>query len=527
MHKEIAEWEVLTPTGYKNFDGIKTSNKEYTITITTTSGTAIECSGGHQVWVKYKNDGIEEEGWIFADLIEIDVMSILDENGNWQSVVNVCKNYKSVELYDLINVRDGYQYYTNGIVSHNCAHVEAIEDLWLGLRPALSTGGNAILISSPSGVGTLFHKIWVGAKEGVDGNEKPYPGDGTNDFYRIELPWTVHPEHDQEWFEKEAAEIRPAKGEAGVNMELNCQFVSTGEGFITQEVFDRLDSWIQMPIASFGKGGNLWVWKYATPGHKYLIPIDCARGDAKDFSTFQVIDIDADEVVAEFQAKISPEDLADFAADVGQKYNIATLCPELNSFGLLTAKRLKDIRYPKLFYEKFAKNVYSIYNESDTQDELPGITTGPKNRDEMMAKLENALRTGSIRIYSKRLVDELRTFTWKGSKAQAMKGYNDDLVMSLAIGLYLFEASGVNVHNSQEVAMAMLAGMSKNTTTLHANTSLGGWTEQQNFVPPIIMGNNIREHAQNQDQIIKRQQANQGPQNFANPWYQNWKWVIE
>lgn len=413
------------------------------------------------------------------------------------------------------------------LIIDEAAHVEGIDDLWLGLRPALSTGGNAILISSPSGVGTLFHKIWVGAREGVDGEGRPHPGDGTNDFYRIELPWTVHPEHDQEWYEKEAAEIRPAKGEAGVNMELNCQFVSTGEGFITQEVFDRLDAWVQTPIASYGKGGNLWIWKYAVEGHKYLIPIDCARGDAKDFSTFQVIDIDADEVVAEFQAKILPEELAEFAAEIGLKYNMATLCPELNSFGLLTARRLKDIRYPKLFYEKHAKNVYSIYNEADVAMDLPGITTGPKNRDEMMAKLENVLRTGSLRIYSKRLVDELRTFVWKGSKAQAMKGYNDDLVMSLAIGLYLFDTSGNSMYDSKEMAMAMLAGMSVGSKTLHGNTSIGGWSQEQTFVPPIMTGASIHEHAKTQDQIIKREQTKQGAQNFANPWYQNWKWVIE
>jgi hypothetical protein len=412
------------------------------------------------------------------------------------------------------------------LIVDEAAHVENIDELWLGLRPALGTGGSAILISSPSGVGTLFHKLWVGAKEGIDGKGADYPGEGTNDFYRIELPWTVHPEHDQEWYEKEAAEIRPAKGESGVNMELNCQFVSSGEGFITQEVFDRLDSWISLPIASYGKGGNLWIWKYAVPGHRYLIPIDCARGDAKDFSAFHVIDIDADEVIAEFQAKISPEDLADFVAEIGLRYNTATLCPELNSYGLITASKLKSLKYPKLYYEKFAKNVYSVYNEFDVIDELPGLTTGPKNRDEMMAKLENILRTGAVRVYSKRLVDELRTFVWKGSKAQAMKGYNDDLVMSLAIGLHLFDASGTEIHDGQEMAMAMLAAMGKSTKTLAGNNQ-GAWASEQNYMPPIITSNNIKDVTAKQDLIVKKEQGSQGPQDFSNPWYNNWRWVLD
>jgi hypothetical protein len=35
------------------------------------------------------------------------------------------------------------------------------------------------------------------------------------------------------------------------------------------------------------------------------------------------------------------------------------------------------------------------------------------------------------------LIDELFTFIWSGGRAEAMKGYNDDLTMSLAIGLWV------------------------------------------------------------------------------------------
>jgi len=38
-------------------------------------------------------------------------------------------------------------------------------------------------------------------------------------------------------------------------------------------------------------------------------------------------------------------------------------------------------------------------------------------------------------INSKRLVNQFKTFVNKGSKAIALNGYNDDLVMAYAIGL--------------------------------------------------------------------------------------------
>jgi hypothetical protein len=40
-------------------------------------------------------------------------------------------------------------------------------------------------------------------------------------------------------------------------------------------------------------------------------------------------------------------------------------------------------------------------------------------------------------IRSKRLIQELLVFVWLNGKAQAQQGYNDDLVMSFAITLWL------------------------------------------------------------------------------------------
>lgn len=409
------------------------------------------------------------------------------------------------------------------LIIDEAAHIEDIDDLWIGLLPVLNTGGSAMLISSPSGVGTLFHKIWVGAKDGIDGKGNPYPGDATNDFYRVELPWWVHPEHDQEWFENEAAQIRPAKGEAGVKMELCAEFISSGEAFISQEIIDFLEANQQEPIGTYGPRGEVWIWKYAQPGHKYIMSADISRGNSSDFSVFHVFDIKADEVVCEFQGKISPEDMADLMADIGSKYNTALICPELNSFGLLTAKRLKDIKYPNLFYEKLSRNIYQVPTEQDIRDELPGVTTGPKNRDEMLAKLESTLRKKSLKIYSKRFTNEIKTFVWRGMKAQAMKGYHDDLVMCLAIGLNLFEVSGTNVWGGEEVATAMMFGMSKSVNTLNPGNK---WANTQSYAPPIMTSSGLKTNTHIQDLQAKKEASQQGPQDVRNPYWAQWGWVL-
>jgi hypothetical protein len=43
----------------------------------------------------------------------------------------------------------------------------------------------------------------------------------------------------------------------------------------------------------------------------------------------------------------------------------------------------------------------------------------------------------SITIYSKRTYSELEVFIWENHKPQAARGYNDDLVMALAIGIWV------------------------------------------------------------------------------------------
>ena len=60
-----------------------------------------------------------------------------------------------------------------------------------------------------------------------------------------------------------------------------------------------------------------------------------------------------------------------------------------------------------------------------------------KGIDTLIAKLEEYFREKSVIVHSDRLIDELFVFIWNNNRAEAMQGYNDDLAMSLAIGLWV------------------------------------------------------------------------------------------
>ena len=51
--------------------------------------------------------------------------------------------------------------------------------------------------------------------------------------------------------------------------------------------------------------------------------------------------------------------------------------------------------------------------------------------------MEEYIREKSFTIRSVRTIDELFTFIWNNGRAEAMRGYNDDLVMALSIGLWI------------------------------------------------------------------------------------------
>ena len=70
------------------------------------------------------------------------------------------------------------------------AFVRNFDTIWTGLYPTLSTGGQAIVLSTPNGVGGQYYDLWRQAES------------GENVFNPIKLPWDVHPDRDNEWFEK-------------------------------------------------------------------------------------------------------------------------------------------------------------------------------------------------------------------------------------------------------------------------------------------------------------------------------------
>ena len=121
--------------------------------------------------------------------------------------------------------------------------------------------------------------------------------------------------------------------------------------------------------------------------------------------------------------------------------------------------KLVEMDYPNLYYTNEADK-YSNYGSSNISK--IGFQTNAKTRTQILSKLEEVLRRKQIVSYSSRLYDELKTFIWKNGKAQAQKGKNDDLVMSLAIGVWLYDTSPALTQQGQNLMNAMMQAFAVN-----------------------------------------------------------------
>ena len=329
------------------------------------------------------------------------------------------------------------------LIVDEAAFVRNFDTIWTGLYPTISTGGRAILLSTPNGVGGQYYKLYTDAEAGL------------NEFNAIKIPWNLNPDYNEEWFEQITANMSKRQ----IAQEYLCDFTTSGDTFLGSEEIEWMKQNIVPPIAREGDDRNVWIWKYPLSDHNYVISADVARGDSKDYSTFHVIDNTDGVVVAEYKGKIRPDNFAELLSTWGHKYNKALLCPENNSFGYATILKLQELQYPRLYYRR-RKTVYIGDYVPKSSPGIAGFSTNGKTRSMILGKLEEVIRNKQIILMSSRSLEELKTFSWSTGRAEAKRGYHDDLVMSLAIGVWLYDASADYSKDSKTLNNSMLAAMS-------------------------------------------------------------------
>jgi hypothetical protein len=77
----------------------------------------------------------------------------------------------------------------------------------------------------------------------------------------------------------------------------------------------------------------------------------------------------------------------------------------------------------------------------DTSKMTPGFTMSSRLRPMVIGKFQEYISDKSVIIHSRRLLEEMKVFIWKNGRAEAQQGYNDDLVMSFGMAMFMRDTS--------------------------------------------------------------------------------------
>ncbi len=355
------------------------------------------------------------------------------------------------------------------LIIDEAAHVEGLggdDGLWTAIRPILTTSrGKCIALSTPNGAQGWFYETYSAAES------------GDNNFHPIKLDWKVYPGRDQAWYEKERREM-PSKTQFA--QEYECSFLASGATFFDVELIERIAKGIKEPKLKAMMDNGLWVWEENKENERYFICADVASGGGTDYSTAHVISSDG-TIVAEYKGKQRERDFANILEQIGRTYNYADIVVEQNASGPAVSDQLENLEYPNLIYTKKEGNSVRIcekYESEQNPNVKKGVITDSTSRPLMLANLNILLTDGTIKIKSKRLLDELRTFIVHNNKPQAKKGANDDLIMALAIGTFVRKFSDVKRKSEVDfITSLMTTGVKVKNTVL--NTTPAGFISPQ------------------------------------------------
>ena len=399
--------------------------------------------------------------WLKTGVQEDNKLSLRFRNGSQIKAVSAAADSARSEALSLLIIDEA-------------AFIDDIDKIWASAQQTLATGGTAIINSTPNGIGNFYHKQWVKAKL------------GESSFNPVELLWQVHPERDQKWRDEQDVLLGPdlAKQECDGN------FLSSGRSVIEGELIKWYeDTYVCEPKEKRGVEEALWIWDYPNPSKNYMVIADVSRGDGNDYSAFHIIDIDSLEQVAEYKGKVDTKSYGNMLVSLSTEYNDALLVIENANIGWAVIQQVIDRGYPNLYYtykeDGYIDPLVHIpkgYDIKDKSQMVPGFTTSSKTRPLLISKLETYFRERAPIVKSSRLIEELYVFVWRGSRAEAQVGYNDDLVMSFAIGLWVRDSALKLRQEGMIRTRLSLDYMNKSTTIQKTNTFVqnDGWSMKVN-----------------------------------------------
>ena len=384
----------------------------------------------------------------------------------------------------------------NCLILDELAFIEPhlVDDFWKSVYPIVSSSKKSkiFIASTANGTDNLFYKLYSGAENKENG------------WAFDKILWNEIPGRNDKWKQETINSIGSIDA---FQQEFNCEFISSGESTLDDELFNKLKDKCVEPKFIFDEGCYK-LWEEPVENHIYIASVDTSEGIGKDASVVQILDYtdltNIKQVAIYQNNKISPYNFTEKVYEILQHWGNPLVCIERNNSGSQVVDILKNTHD----YENIVSWGSSVAGRKHEQLGIVSHTNTKYKGITNMRYWVNEL--DSVQINDANTVKELKNYikapngTWN-----AKKGYNDDLVTSLFWNLIILVDELVEKYfdvvkrdtNNRPLELRQLDFGIKyfmNPTSLYTNEK-----DKTNSALPFVIGNSTQQN--NEMEYLQKQ----------------------
>ena len=270
------------------------------------------------------------------------------------------------------------------------------KEFWTSITPTLSTGGKAIITSTPNTTEV-----------------------GVNGFRAYRAHWSEQPGRDQLW----ADEIKAQLGEDRFNREIGCEFIIADETLINPNTLIAMEG-----IEPVSRIGQVRWYQKPTKGNIYCVGLDPSLGTGGDPAAIQIFEANTTTQVGEWkhnktdipnQIKLLAQ-ISKYIVECTNEPNNIYYSIECNGIGeaaIISLNEYGEVNIPGTFISEAGKG-------------RRGFNTTNKSKLASCAKFKTLVESKKMTVNSRSLISELKAFVAHGGSYAAKIGDTDDLIMA-------------------------------------------------------------------------------------------------
>lgn len=414
------KYEVLTPDGFKSFDGILCGINTI-IHIVLKNGIELKCSPKHKIIIN------EQFEYVHADSLATD-MTVYTKNGHI-SIISVEVINTPSTVYELLNVHDNHMYSVNDIYCHQCLYLDEfafiqphIADAFIAsVFPTISSGKTTqvIITSTPNGM-NHFHSMWEDAVEDTD-----LTAETANSYVRSEIPWNADGlGRDEEWANNERKRI----GEIRFNQEYLCEFIGSVSTLIDHHFLKTITSTKPLNIPNLPEMYRIYELprkqsELEAKNWEYVASLDSGYGVHQDSSVLQIFlvksNITLRQVATISSNSMEIEEFCKKCYVILKKYHEPSLIIEQNGpGGVATAFFHSKVEYENLLH-------------FDPSGHHMGLWASEKMKQQACILFKTYIQRKFMHLHDKQTINEMHSFgRVTAAKWGGLGGNHDDHITS-------------------------------------------------------------------------------------------------